>query len=568
MSPDGGLAYEADDRPPVPVSLGVGFQGAVLALAPPVTCVVLLSQSGHLPDGWLVWAVFATLMVNGIVGVLQASRLGAGTMFISGTATGFLPVSVIALAHGGPVLLASLVVAASVFQFGIASWLPRLRRIITPTVSGLMIMLIAVATLPIALEGVGHTPAGAPRLAAPASALATLAVAFGMGLRATGKWRLWSPVAAILAGSAVAAALGAYDAGRVHEAPWVGVPAPELPDLQLPGPAFWPLLPVFLLVSLSAAVKTLGAGVLMQRVSTNSPAAPDYRVVQRAVRGNALGSLLCGAAGVLPIMSYEAISASLANLTGAAARRIGYYAAAITALLACLPKLTALLLTIPAPVFGAYLLVIMGQLLVEGMKTIVQDGLDARKSLIVAVALALGVGMETRAVFADLGSGPWGALLNNGITVGAIAAIAMTAFMELTNARPRRLQVDLAEGSLARLDDFLRALAADRGWTAESCDRLRSVGEEAFQSLLRDTAAGDRSLTVVARPGPGEVELEFLAALSEVNVEDEIAYLGEAAETLDLNETSLRLLRHYATSVRHRKYHGVDVVGVRVEGLR
>lgn len=75
-------------------------------------------------------------------------------------------------------------------------------------------------------------------------------------------------------------------------------------------------------------------------------------------------------------------------------------------------------------------------------------------------------------------------------------------------------------------------------------------------------------LTVVARPGLGDVELEFLAALSEVNVEDEIAYLDEAAETLDLNETSLRLLRHYATSVRHRKYHGVDVVGVRVEGLR
>ena len=73
---------------------------------------------------------------------------------------------------------------------------------------------------------------------------------------------------------------------------------------------------------------------------------------------------------------------------------------------------------------------------------------------------------------------------------------------------------------------------------------------------------------MVARPGAGEVELEFLAALSEVNVEDKIAYLSEAADTLDLNETSLRLLRHYATSVRHRKYHAVDIVGVRVEGLR
>ncbi len=569
MKPHGALLYEADDRPPRSVSLGVGLQGAALGLAQTVMCLIVIANTGHLPDGWLAWAVFAALIVSGIVGALQASRFGAGAMLLSGAAASFLAISVTALERGGPGVFASLVVAASLFQFAIASWLPRLRRIVTPVVSGTMTMLIAVAVFPVAVESIAAAPPGASRLAAPAAGLATLAVAVGMGLRAAGRWRLWSPVVGILAGCAVMAAFGAYDAERALEAPWAGVPAPALPDVDpVPGPAFWSLLPMFLVVSLAEAIKATGAGIVMQRVSTNRPRAADYRVVQRTVRGNALGSLLCGAAGVPPTSTYDAISVSLANLTGVAARRTGYCAAAITAALAFLPKLTALLLTIPAAVLGAYLLMIMGMLMVEGMKTVVQDGLDARKGLIVAVALALGVGLETRPVFADIASGPWGALLDNGITVGALAAIAMTTFIELTSPRRRRLRVDLAEDSLARLDDFLRDLAADRGWTAESCDRLRFVGEEAFQSLLRDDAAGGRSLTVVARPRPGAVELEFLAALSEVNVEDEIAYLGEAAETPDLHETSLRLLRHYATSVRHRKYHGVDVVGVRVEDLR
>ena len=569
MKLDDGVIYEADDRPPVPVSLGVGFQGVVLGLAPTVMCAVVIADSGYLPDGWLAWAVFAALIVNGIVGALQASRLGAGAMLVSGAAPNFLAVSVTALAQGGPGLLASLMVAAALFQFAIASWLPRLRRIVTPVVSGTMIMLIAVAVFPIAVESMGDAPEGAPRLAGPAAGLVTLAVAIGMGLRATGRWRLWSPVVGILAGCVVMAVLGAYDTDRVREAPWAGVPAPVLPDVDLiPGPAFWSLLPMFLVVSLAVAIMSTGTGIVMQHVSTNSPRVADFRVVQRTVRGNALGSLLCGAAGVQPTIPYGAISMSLANLTGVAARRTGYYAAAITAALAFLPKLTALLLTIPAPVLGAYLLMIMGMLMVEGMKMVVQDGLDARKGLIVAVALSLGVGLETRAVFADIVSGPWGALLDNGITVGALAAIAMTAFIELTSPRRRRLRVDLAAGSLAQLDDFLRTLAADRGWAGESCDRLRFVGEEALQSLLRDSPGDDRRLTVIARPGTREVDLEFLAVLSELNVEDEISYLGETAEIPDLDETSLRLLRHYATSVRHRKYHGVDVVGVRVEALR
>ena len=44
--------------------------------------------------------------------------------------------------------------------------------------------------------------------------------------------------------------------------------------------------------------------------------------------------------------------------------------------------------------------------------------------------------------------------------------------------------------------------------------------------------------------------------------------MSEQAETPDVNEISFRLLGHYASSVRHRKYHGIDVVTVHVQGSR
>ena len=61
-------------------------------------------------------------------------------------------------------------------------------------------------------------------------------------------------------------------------------------------------------------------------------------------------------------------------------------------------------------------------------------------------------------------------------------------------------------------------------------------------------------------------ELEFIAATDEANIEDQMALLGErTAGTPVDQEVSLRLLRHYASVVRHQQYHDTDVVTVRVE---
>ena len=91
------------------------------------------------------------------------------------------------------------------------------------------------------------------------------------------------------------------------------------------------------------------------------------------------------------------------------------------------------------------------------------------------------------------------------------------------------------------------------------------MGEEALSSLLTDD--GTRLLTVMARPTGGTLELEFLSSLDDENLEDRLAFMGDQTETLEEHEISFRLLRHYASQVRHRKYYGLDIVTVRVDGL-
>ena len=101
-------------------------------------------------DSYLTWAVFAAAAVSGISTILQAvrvGRIGAGYLLLMGTSGAFIAVCVAALVEGGPGLLATLVVASSLFQFLLAARLSLLRRLLTPTVAGTVIMLIAVTVI-------------------------------------------------------------------------------------------------------------------------------------------------------------------------------------------------------------------------------------------------------------------------------------------------------------------------------------------------------------------------------------------------------------------------------------
>ncbi len=549
----------------------------MLTLASTVLMVTITFRAVDEGEDYLLWAVFAALIIGGAITALQAGRvwrLGAGHVLMTGAGPYFIAISVLALTEGGWSMLASLIVISSLFQFALAAWLPLLRRIITPVVSGTALMLIAVTVMSIAVDRLKEVPEGASLAAGPSVAAATLAVAAVLAIRASGVLRLWALLIGIASGCAVAAFFGLYDVQRVVEAPWFNLPdIAAWPGLDLtPDAGFWALLPAFVIVALVAAIKTSSEGVVIQQVSRRRPRATDFRLVQGAINTNGLGTLLSGIAGTPPTVVYSPSTVSLINLTGVAARSIGYVIGVILLALAFLPKVTAILLTVPSPVMGGYLLMIMGLLFVEGMRTVVQDGLDYRKALVVGVALSIGVGLEGQNILADLLGRTWGASLGNGMTVGVLAAILMTSFIELTSPRRRRLEVELAVSAMPRIDAFLSELASRIGWNDASTGRLRAAGEETLSSLLQSGgsyAAGSAPrLIIVARPDAGTVELEFLAVFDEENLEDRLAYLREQAEAPEEHEISFRLLRHYASSVRHKKYHGIDIVAVQVEGSR
>ncbi len=568
------VATGPDARIPVPLAAGLGLQLAALVLPGAVLIPTIVFRSAGQPEDILLWAVFASVVVSGAATALQAlrvgGRFGAGYLIATGASGAAIAVSIAALEAGGPALLAALVLAMALLQFAFSARLALFRRILTPTVTGTIIMLTPVTVMPVIFEQLNNVPESTAPVGGPLSAGATLAVVVGIMLKARGALRLWAPIIGIVAGSLVAAAFGFYDTGRIASAPWIGFPKPAWPGIDLEfGAAFWTLLPAFLFITVVCTIQTISGAVGVQRVSWSRPRAVDFRAVQGAVATDSTGNLLSALAGTMPV-GIRPTGTSIVEITGIGARTIGVASGALFVALACLPKALAVVVAIPGPVTATFITIMMATIFIVGVNVIVQDGIDFRKGAIVGIAFWTGVGFENGVVFPDFFAALTGGTPLNGMIAGGVLAIVATLFVELTKPRRSRVEVAFDRSALQAIRAFMVGFASRSGWDERMAARLDAVSEETLLTLLDEdqNAPGMalRRLLVVARREDGGATLEFVASRGEENLQDQIAVLGEASagDVLE-REVSLRLLRHLAASVRHQQYHDTDVVTVRVE---
>src|SRR5215207_6523594 len=141
------LRFAVDEPPPHLLAAGLGVQVVVLIIAGIVLTPIVVLRAAGADTLSTSWAIFAALLVSGLNTMLQAhplGRFGAGYVLFMGTSGAFIAVGITAVSDGGLPLLMILVVVSSLFQFYFAGRLSTLRRIVTPTVGGTVIMLIAV----------------------------------------------------------------------------------------------------------------------------------------------------------------------------------------------------------------------------------------------------------------------------------------------------------------------------------------------------------------------------------------------------------------------------------------
>ncbi len=570
--------YEANENPSLLASVGYGFQFSLIASATLLVTPVVVAKASGRDDSYLVWMVFASLLVVGISTLIQVRRIGpvgAGAVLPMFTAAVSIPFCITALADGGPATLMALVLATAAAQLIISRWLVILRRIVTPVVGGTVMMILSITLASVVFALLDDASREDP-VAAPLTALATLAVVAALALRRSAVLRLWGPVVGIVVGCVVAAVFGIFDLDRVIDAPWVGVP-PEWPNLAPDfGIPFWTLLPSFLFLGVIFSIHANGEAISQQRVAWREDRAVDFRQVQGALAGAGASNLLAGIASAVPNIINPGI-VSFTQTTGVAARRVGYCIGLIFIAAAFLPKVSGLLSAIPGPVMTGYLMLVTGTLFVDGAQLVIQSEPNRQKVIAAGVCFWIGAAFQFK-LFALPDIGPvWEALFKSGITTGGLAAVLMILYLEFTNPRRMRFQSRLHIDSLPDLNEFIAKFADRRGWDAAMKERLSAVAEETLLTLApldlslslddeeEEDDGDDRRLVVIASSDGPVADLEFIGGGDDANLEDRIRQLQQYdEESPPEQELSLQLLRSYASSVRHQQYHGTDIITVRV----
>ncbi|MDU4059025.1 MAG: uracil-xanthine permease family protein [Pseudomonas oryzihabitans] len=439
------LLYGPQDRPRPLIALLAAIQHLLAIIVPIVTPGLLICQALGVSPRDTNLIVSMSLVISGIATFVQCRRFGpfgAGLLIVQGTSFNFVgPLiagSALMVKNGTPVeavmaAIFGVVMAGSFVEMGVSRVLPFVKRLITPLVTGIVVLMIGLTLIKVGLISMGGgfaalgngTFANGENLLLSGTVLATIVVLNRIPLRAL---RSSAIVVALLLGYALAAWLGRLNFTGMHEAAWVQIPLPLHFGLGFSWSLFVPLLVIYLVTSLEA----IGDITATSKVSREPVEGPLWmQRIKGGVLVNGANSLLAGLFNTFP-SSVFAQNNGVIQLTGIASRHVGLWIAAILVLLGLFPAVAGVIQAVPEPVLGGAAMVMFGAVAASGINILAGVELDRRALLIIAVSLALGLGISQVPEF--LAHMPAGlrAVLESGVATGGLCALLMNWFLPET----------------------------------------------------------------------------------------------------------------------------------------
>jgi NCS2 family nucleobase:cation symporter-2/xanthine permease XanP len=419
------LLYGVEDRLPLGTALLVSLQQVGAMVVGVITPALILAEVLHFPAADTAYLVSLALLAAGVGTFLQTSRfgfVGSGLLSVAGTSFAFLQPLIDAGRAGGLPLMFGMSLAGAPLLFILAPFLPKLRRVFTPLVSGIVVLLIGLSILPEAMRGiVAPVAAGAPVWAGGAVAAAVIAVvllaqSFG-GARA----RLISILLGVLAGYLICSGCGWLEAPSAGQAGWV-----MIPRLLSHGLAFrWEFALPFGFIYLASLLEALGDMTATAQLSGLDTVGPTHAARLRGgVISDGVTCVLSALFGSFPSTTY-AQNNGVIQITGVASRHIGKWMAGILVLLGLFPAVARWVTAMPPAVLGGMAILLFGLVAVSGLRLILSTGLTHRDGLIVAISVGVGLGAASQPAWIKTLHPLIQTLFESSVSAGGLTALAL-----------------------------------------------------------------------------------------------------------------------------------------------
>lgn len=256
-----------------------------------------------------------------------------------------------------------------------------IRRIFPPIVTGPVIAVIGIGLAPVAID----MASGEWWLA-----IVTLAATLGAAIYFRGLFQMLPILTGAIVGYVAAAIFwGDFSFSAVGDADWIGWPDMTwgLGDIEWAAIAL--IAPIAFVTMIEHVGDILANGRVVGKDFFDDPG------LNRTLLGDGLATLFAGLVGGPPNTTYSENTGVLAvtKVYDPFIIRIG---AVFAILFGLIPKVAALLRTIPVPVLGGLSVVLFGMIASVGMRTLVEGEVDFKKSrnmIVVGLILVFGLGV-------------------------------------------------------------------------------------------------------------------------------------------------------------------------------
>lgn len=434
------LIYRLEDRPPLPQTLFAACQHLLAMFVAVITPALLICQALGLPAQDTQHIISMSLFASGLASILQIKTwgpVGSGLLSIQGTSFNFVSPLIMggmALKNGGadiPTMMATLfgtLMLASCTEIILSRFLHLARRIITPLVSGVVVMIIGLSLIQVGLVSIGggygamndHTFGAPSNLMLAGSVLVVIIL---LNRQRNPYLRVSSLVIAMAVGYALAWATGMLpDTGNMEKTTsLLMVPTPLYYGLGIDWNLLIPLMLVFMVTSL----ETIGDITATSDVSEQPVSGPLYmKRLKGGVLANGLNSMLSAVFNTFPNSCFGQNNGVI-QLTGVASRYVGFVVALMLIVLGLFPAVAGFVQHIPEPVLGGATIVMFGTIAASGVRIVSREPLNRRAIMIMALSLAVGLGVSQQPLILQFAPDWMKTLLSSGIAAGGITAIVL-----------------------------------------------------------------------------------------------------------------------------------------------
>lgn len=397
------LLYGLEDKPAPGPSALAAIQHILASIVGIVTPTLViggvLGLGEHIP-----YLIAMSMFVSGVATFIQCRRIGpvgSGLLSLQGTSFAFLGAILAAGfavkgAGGTPedilAMIFGLCLVGCLVEVILSQFVDRLGKIITPTVTGIVITVIGLSLIKVGFTDFAGGATAGENLGQPINLLlGTLVVIAILALTFYGSplVRISAIMIGLVIGFVVAAILGQVNFSSFGSAPGFALPIPFKYGIDFDIGLFIPIAFIFVVT----AIETSGDLTANSVISGQPVQGPLYmKRIKGGILADGINSGLAAIFNTFPNTTFSQNNGVI-QMTGVASRHVGMYIAAILVILGFFPIIGSAFLLVPKPVLGGATLVLFGTIAVAGIRILATQEIDKRKVYIMAVSFGLSLGV-------------------------------------------------------------------------------------------------------------------------------------------------------------------------------